>query len=60
MIGYESLGSLSFSVRLKGKINGALYLLKVIRKLKFGKQQKKAHVYFLKYKAIVSVMLCVK
>ncbi|CDW88098.1 protein kinase domain containing protein [Stylonychia lemnae] len=51
---FLSVGSLSHSIKLRGKTSGALYLLKVIRKLKYGKQQKKAHAYFLKYKAVVS------
>jgi hypothetical protein len=55
IIDYEGVGSLSFSIKIKGKVSGVFYLLKVIRKLKYGKYQKRAYNYFVKYKAIVSI-----
>lgn len=37
VLDFVSVGSLSHSIKLRGKTSGALYLLKVIRKLKYGK-----------------------
>lgn len=42
-IEYISVGSLSCSIKIRGKTTGTLYLLKCVRKLKFRNQHKKAH-----------------
>jgi hypothetical protein len=37
-IDFTSIGSLSNSMKLKGRTTGTYYLLKCVRKLKYGKQ----------------------
>lgn len=37
MVEYISMGSLSYTYKLRGKTTGAYYAMKCIRKLKYGK-----------------------
>ena len=50
MVEFNNLGPLSYQLKLRGKTTGTLYLMKCIRKIKYGKFQKKAHAYFSRYK----------
>ena len=53
-IEFVSVGSLSCSLKIKGKTTGSYFLLKCLRKIKFRNLHKKAHQNYLKFKAVVS------